>query len=170
MADIDVHLETYVEKSYSKLKEKQKQYNLPDSYCEEQIRKEVHDALQTFLYQVNSCVSCSGQTPFISISFGTSTTKFGRMIQEEYLKVHTDGLGIEHKTPVFPKVIFILDDGINMKEGDINYDIKQLALICSSKRIYPDFISGKLNKKVTGSTTTVVSPMGKHNTAHVKSL
>ena len=108
------------------------------------------------------------QAPFVSISLGLDTSKFGKMITEEYLKVHMDGLGEDHTTPVFPKVIFFLEDGVNMKQGDPNYDLKKLAIDCAVKRIYPDFISVPLNRKITGVTGTPVTSMGKQTTAHVK--
>ena len=167
-AHIDTGLKPYVEKSYNKLKQIQTQYNLPDSFTEDGIRKEVHDAMQTFLYQVNSLTTTNGQAPFVSISLGLDTSKFGKMITEEYLKVHMDGLGEDHTTPVFPKVIFFLEDGVNMKQGDPNYDLKKLAIDCAVKRIYPDFISVPLNRKITGVTGTPVTSMGKQTTAHVK--
>ncbi|BEH88366.1 anaerobic ribonucleoside-triphosphate reductase [Klebsiella phage phiKp_21] len=159
LAHIDKYLEPYVQMSWNKLLEKQKKYNLSTEFIEDELRKEVYDGCQTFLYQLNSTVSVSGQTPFISISLGLSTTKFGRLITEQYLKVHEKGLGKDGITPVFPKVIFFLEDGINANSTDPNYDLKQQALHCSSKRIYPDFVSVKLNKEITGSTTEAVTPM-----------
>lgn len=159
-AHIDSGLKKYVEKSYNKLKKKQLKYNLPDSYVDEELNKEVYDAMQTFMYQVSSLTTTNGQAPFVTISFGLDTSKFGRMITENYLKVHTEGLGEDHVTPVFPKVIFFLDDGVNLKEGDPNYDLKKLAIVCASKRIYPDFISVPINKRITGAKHTAVSSMG----------
>lgn len=160
IAHIDIGLEPYVQKSWDKLLEKQKKYGLSDDYIEAELEKEVYDGMQTFLYQTNSTVSTGSQTPFITISFGLGTSKFNRMISEQYLKVHERGLGSEGITPIFPKVVFFLEDGVNLKENDPNYDLKKLALQCSAKRIYPDFVSVPLNKKVTGSTTVAVTPMG----------
>lgn len=160
LSHIDIHLEPYVQKSYDKLKQKQRTFDLPDSYIEYSIEKEVHDALQTLLYQVNTLTSCNGQSPFISMTLGTSTTKFGRMITREYLKVHMKGLGEEGSTPIFPKVVYFLQEGNNMKKGDINYDLKLLAMECTSKRIYPDYVSVPKNFECTGSTSEPVSPMG----------
>lgn len=160
LAHIDYGLEPYVQKSYDKLKIQQKKYNLSDEFVEYSLNKEVHDAMQALLYQVNTITSSNGQTPFISITLGLNTSKFGKLITNEYLKVHENGLGIEKSTPVFPKVIFFLKDGVNLKENDPNYDLKQQAIKTASKRIYPDFISVDLNKKVTHSESIPVSPMG----------
>ena len=160
LAHIDVGLEPYVQKSWDKLLEKQKKYNLSDEFIEEELRKEVYDGCQTLLYQTNSMISTNGQAAFISLSLGLNTSKFGKLITEQYLKVHENGLGKDKITPVFPKVIFFLQDGINMNTNDSNYDLKQLAMRCASKRIYPDFVSVPLNHKVTGSGSTAVTPMG----------
>lgn len=116
--------------------------------------------MQALLYQVNSTTSCSGQTPFITLSLGLSTTRFGRLISKCYLEVHKKGLGKDETTPVFPKVLFFLEDGINMKPTDPNYDLKVLAMETAAKRIYPDFVSVPLNKLVTGSSTGDVTSMG----------
>lgn len=100
------------------------------------------------------------QTPFVTISLGLDTSEFGRMITRNYLKVHKAGLGKDHVTPVFPKVLFFLEEGVNLNPEDPNYDLKRLALECSADRIYPDFVSVPLNRKVTGSTEGNVTSMG----------
>lgn len=160
LAHIDFGLEPYVKKSYDKLKGLQKKYNTSDDFVEDLLKKEVYDAMQALLYQVNTITSSNGQTPFITITFGLNTSKFGKMITDSYLKVHEEGLGVEKSTPVFPKVVFFLEDGVNLKDGDPNYDLKEQAIKTAAKRIYPDFISVPLNKKVTQSKSTPVSPMG----------
>ncbi|AMM43706.1 anaerobic ribonucleoside reductase large subunit [Pectobacterium phage vB_PcaM_CBB] len=160
LAHIDFGLEPYVQKSYNKLLEQQKEFDLPDEYVEKTLQKEVYDAMQALLYQVNTITSSNGQTPFVTITMGLNTSKFGKMITDSYLKVHEKGLGVDGTTPVFPKVVFFLEDGVNMKEEDPNYDLKVQAMRTSAKRIYPDFVSVPLNKKVTGSTSIAVSPMG----------
>jgi ribonucleoside-triphosphate reductase len=160
LAHIDFGLEPYVQKSYEKLQELQKEFNLPDEYVEKSLQKEVYDAMQALLYQVNTITSSNGQTPFVTISMGLNQSKFGQMITQSYLKVHENGLGIDKSTPVFPKVVFFLEDGVNLKPTDPNYFLKEQAMITASKRIYPDFVSVPLNSKVTGSNTIAVSPMG----------
>lgn len=160
MAHIDKHLSKYVEMSHTKLKQKQEQYNLPDDYIDSELNKIVYDACQTLLYQWSTLTSCNGQTPFITISLGLDTSYYGRLITKNYLEVHMKGLGKDGLTPVFPKVIFFLQDGVNLKEGDPNYDLKLLAMECSAKRIYPDYISVPNNLKITGSSSTAVTSMG----------
>ena len=160
LAHIDYGLEPYVKKSHTRLLKEQVKYNLTDEYIMDSLKKEVYDAMQALLYQVNTITSSNGQTPFITISLGLNTSEYGRMITDAYLDVHYKGLGVDGHTPVFPKVVFFLNEGTNMSSTDINYDLKQKALVCASKRIYPDFVSVPLNKIVTGSNSLPVTPMG----------
>lgn len=156
---IDSGLKPYVEASYNKLKEEQKKWGLPEEWVEEKIEKEVYDAMQSILYQIQTLTTTNGQTPFQTLTFGLDTSKFGRMITRNYLKVHMAGVGKNKATPVFPKVVFMLEEGVNMNPEDPNYDLKKLAIECSTKRIYPDYVSVPKNKEITGVTTDPVSPM-----------
>jgi len=160
LSHIDTHLAPYVEMSYNKLVEKSNKGILNKEHIEHELDKEVYDAMQTFLYQVNSLTTTNGQAPFISISFGLDTSKFGKMITRNYLKVHREGVGKNKITPVFPKVIFFLQEGVNMNPTDPSYDLKRDAIDCSVERIYPDWISLPLNKKVTGAEESATTPMG----------
>lgn len=155
-AHIDAGLSQYVEASFDKIYVDVGNYDTAMKLVE----KQVYDAMQTLIYQVNTLMSVNGQSPFITISLGLDTSVFGRMITRNYLKVHKAGLGKDHVTPVFPKVIFFLEEGTNMTAGEPNYDLKQLAMECCAERIYPDFISVPLNKEVTGSTHGRVTSMG----------
>lgn len=136
-------------------------------WIKEKLEKEVYDAMQSLLYQINTLTTSNGQSPFITISLGLDTSYYGRMISEQYLKVHLEGIGENKATPVFPKVVFFLEDGVNLKEGDPNYDLKKLAIQCSTKRIYPDYISVPKNKEITGVSEQAlpVTPMGGRITA-----
>ena len=160
IAHMDIGLAKYVKASHQKLMLEREKYNLPHSWVTEKLEKEVYDAMQAFLYQVNTLTTTNGQSPFISISIGSGTGYCERLITKKYLEVHMAGLGKDKITPVFPKVIFMLEDGVSMRPGDINYDLKKLSIECSVQRIYPDYLSVPLNREVTGSTGTAVSPMG----------
>ena len=155
-AHIDAGLSQYVETSFNKIYADVGNYHTAMKLVE----KQVYDAMQTLIYQVNTLMSVNGQSPFITISLGLDTSVFGRMITRNYLLVHKAGLGKDHVTPVFPKVVFFLEEGVNMVAGEPNYDLKQLAMECCAERIYPDFISVPLNKEVTGSTDGRVTSMG----------
>lgn len=100
----------------------------------------VYDSMEGVEYALNT-VQGNGQTPFVTISFGLSMSWAGRVIQKAILKVRINGYGKQSKTPVFPKLVYMLKEGVNMRAGDPNYDVKRLALYCASKRIYPDFQS-----------------------------
>lgn len=158
---VDRYLAPYVEKTHKKNLAFCAEHGLSEDLAYEMTEKAVYDSMQTFLYQVNSLTNCNGQSPFVTISMGLDTSEFGRMITRNYLKIHKAGLGKDHVTPVFPKVLFFLEEGVNMKPGDPNYDLKRLALECCAERIYPDFVSVPLNRKVTGSTEGNVTSMGK---------
>lgn len=100
----------------------------------------VYDSMEGVEYALNT-VQGNGQTPFVTISFGLSTSWAGRVVQKAILKVRINGYGAQSKTPVFPKLVYMMKEGVNMRAGDPNYDVKRLALYCASKRIYPDFQS-----------------------------
>ena len=100
----------------------------------------VYDSMEGVEYALNT-VQGNGQTPFVTVSFGLSTSWAGRVVQKAILKVRINGYGAQSKTPVFPKLVYMLKEGVNMRTGDPNYDVKRLALYCASKRIYPDFQS-----------------------------
>jgi ribonucleoside-triphosphate reductase len=79
------------------------------------------------------------------------------LIQQSILKIRIAGLGKNSKTAIFPKLVFAIKDGVNHKPSDQNYDIKQLALKCASKRMYPEILNYDKVVEVTGSFKT---PMG----------
>ena len=162
IANIDQVLAKYVKMSYEKHLTKGIKYNIPDAvtYAEELTEKETYDAFQALEYEINSLFNSHSQSPFTTVSFGMGTSWEERLIQQSILKVRLEGLGEDKVTAIFPKLLFLIDDGLNFKQGDPNYDIKQLALECSAKRLYPDIISVKNNKLITGSSVPVAS-MGK---------
>ena len=126
-------------------------------FAKEKTKKDIYDAMQSLEYEINTLYSSQGQTPFTSLGFGLGTDEFEREIQKAILKVRIEGLGVEKRTAIFPKLIFILKDGVNLKANDKNYDIKKLALECATKRMYPDILMYDTLVKITGSCKT---PMG----------
>ena len=123
----------------------------------EDTKKEVFDTFQSLETEISSLFSGNGQTPFVTFNFGLSTGFWGREIQKGILQNRLIGLGEDHRTPVFPKLVFTLKDEINLKKTDPNYDIKRLAVECSAKRIYPDILSYEKVMEIYGF---FVSPMG----------
>ncbi|MHB0943413.1 anaerobic ribonucleoside-triphosphate reductase [Paenibacillus sp. ALE1] len=120
-------------------------------YAIELTQKETLDAFQSLEYEINTLVSANGQTPFSTFGFGRGTSWEERQIQISILKNRIRGLGKEGRSPVFPKLIFALEEGVNLKPKDPNYDIKQLAVKCTTLRMYPDILSVPKVKEVTGS-------------------
>ena len=120
-------------------------------------RKAIYDAMQTMEYQINSNRVSNGQTPFVTVGFGLGTDWFAREIQRAIFLNRIRGLGSEHHTAIFPKLVFTIKHGVNADPGDPNYDLKQLALECATKRMYPDVIFYENIVKITGSFK---APMG----------
>lgn len=108
-------------------------------------------------YQINSNRVSNGQTPFVTIGFGLGTDWFSREIQRAILLNRIRGLGKEHHTAIFPKLVFTIKHGVNADPGDPNYDLKQLALESATKRMYPDVVFYENIVKITGSFK---APMG----------
>ena len=126
-------------------------------FAKEKTQKDIYDAMQSLEYEINTLYTSQGQTPFTSVGFGLGSNWFEREIQKSILKIRIKGLGKEQRTAIFPKLIFTLKKDLNMKPEDPNYDIKQLALECSTKRIYPDILSYDKINELTGSFK---APMG----------
>jgi len=156
---IDEILAPFVTASYNKHLKTANEWQIPDAegYANARTEKECYDAFQSLEYEVNTLHTANGQTPFVTFGFGLGTSRESRMIQQAILRNRIAGLGKNHKTAVFPKLVFAIKKGLNHQYGDPNYDIKQLALECASKRMYPDILNYDQVVKVTGSFKT---PMG----------
>ncbi|MEK0307092.1 anaerobic ribonucleoside-triphosphate reductase [Bifidobacterium favimelis] len=126
-------------------------------YAKILTRKNIYDAMQTMEYQINSNRVSNGQTPFVTVGFGLGTSWFSREIQRAIFLIRIRGLGKDRHTAIFPKLVFTIKHGLNADEGDPNYDMKQLALECSTKRMYPDVVFYENLVKITGSFK---APMG----------
>lgn len=121
-----------------------KEYYLIDSkayqYAVDMTRKEIYQAAEGMYHNLNTLQSRSGnQLPFTSINYGTCTEPEGRMVTKAILDVSIKGIGKLHKTSIFPCGIFQCMKGVNRKPGDPNYDLFQLALKSTAKRLYPNY-------------------------------
>ena len=104
-----------------------------------QTRKDTHQAMEGFIHNLNTMHSRAGaQTPFSSINYGMDTTPEGRMVMKNIMLATEAGLG-NGETPIFPIQIFRVKDGVNYNPGEPNYDLFQLAIRCSAKRLFPNF-------------------------------
>ena len=109
-------------------------------YAIDMTEKEIHQAVEGLYHNLNTLQSRSGnQLPFTSINYGTCTLLEGRMFTKALLDVSIEGLGRLHKTSIFPCGIFQYMKGVNDKPGTPNYDLYQLALQSTAKRLYPNY-------------------------------
>ncbi|HEN6081445.1 TPA: anaerobic ribonucleoside-triphosphate reductase, partial [Streptococcus agalactiae] len=157
---IDEFLAPYAQLNYQKHLKDAKEWVIEDKqedYARAKTQKDIYDAMQSLEYEINTLFTSNGQTPFTSLGFGLGTNWFEREIQKAILKIRIQGLGSEHRTAIFPKLIFTLKKGLNLEENSPNYDIKQLALECATKRMYPDVLS---YDKIIDLTGSFKAPMG----------
>ncbi len=169
---VDVsHLGKYLRKSYDKFKRKlNEQYKgkLADEMIEDiakqQLKAELSAGVQTIQYQINTLMTTNGQSPFVTLFLNLDKDdeyiEENAMIIEEILKQRYQGIKNEkgvYVTPAFPKLIYVLDEHNCLKGGKYDY-LTELAVKCSAKRLYPDYISAKkMRENYEGN---VFSPMG----------
>ncbi|MBE5989085.1 MAG: anaerobic ribonucleoside-triphosphate reductase [Paenibacillaceae bacterium] len=150
------HLGKYLRKSSNKF-HKQIKEEFGDSVSEEMIEKmasirlrdELKSGVQTIQYQINTLMTTNGQAPFVTLFLCLDDQdeyiNENAMIVEEVLRQRLEGIKNEsgvYVTPAFPKLIYVLDENNCLKGGRYDY-ITKLAVQCSSKRMYPDYISAK---------------------------
>lgn len=101
--------------------------------------KATFQAMEAFVHNLNTMNSRAGaQVPFSSVNYGTDTSVEARMVIRNLLNATMDGLG-NGETPIFPVQIFKVKEGINYNPGDPNYDLFQMAIRTSAKRLFPNF-------------------------------
>ncbi|BDZ31876.1 anaerobic ribonucleoside-triphosphate reductase [Lactiplantibacillus sp. WILCCON 0030] len=157
---VDQLLAPYAEINYQKHladAEKWVAVDKRQAYAQTKTKKDIYDAMQALEYEINTLYSSQGQTPFTTVNFGLGTGWIEREIQRAILQIRIKGLGKERRTAIFPKLIFTIKRGLNLAPDDPNYDIKTLAIECSTKRMYPDLLMYDKIKSLTGSFKT---PMG----------
>ena len=109
-------------------------------YALDMTERETQQAVEGMYHNLNTLQSRSGnQLPFTSINYGTCTLPEGRMVIRALLQGSIKGVGKLHKTPIFPCGIFQYMKGVNDKPGTPNYDLFQLALESTAKRLYPNY-------------------------------
>lgn len=150
---IDEILEPYANMNYIKYLDDGVKFNIPNAehYAKEKTIKDIYDSMQSLEYEINTLYTSNGQTPFTTIGFGLGRSWLAREIQKAILNVRLKGLGEDKKTAIFPKLLFTIKEGLNIKPEDPNYDIKRLALKCSSERMYPDVLNYDTIVRLTGS-------------------
>ena len=98
-----------------------------------------YQAMEALIHNLTTMHSRAGaQTPFSSINYGMDTSPEGRMVMKNIMLATEAGLG-NGETPIFPIQIFRVKEGVNYNPGEPNYDLFQLAMRCSAKRLFPNF-------------------------------
>lgn len=179
LQDLDIHLGKYVLGSFKKYLEDavedlggvvddlyiapipihpenivlQRMFNKEVEIAKRKTEREVYRAAKLLSYQLNTLQIRGESSPFVTISYGLSTTWEGRLIQKCILQERMDEFdksGVQE----FPKHMMVIKEGINLNEDDINYDIFKSALKTSAKTCYPDYIFPDNQELHTGGSAT----------------
>ena len=164
------HLGKYLRMTYEKYIRKTRETapELDDATVEKlahaRTMDELKSGVQTIQYQINTLMTTNGQSPFVTLFLNLQEDdpylKENAMIVEEVLRQRLEGIKNEkgvYITPAFPKLVYVLDEHNCLKGGKYDY-ITELAVKCSAKRMYPDYISAKkMRENYEGN---VFSPMG----------
>jgi anaerobic ribonucleoside-triphosphate reductase len=170
------HLGKYLRKTYDKYYKKYYNHFLEEGKSEKEAEALAKDfakmikeedlvaGIQTVQYQINTLMTTNGQSPFVTLFMhiveGDEYEKEVAEIIEEILKQRIQGIKNSeghYITPAFPKLIYVLDECNNLSGGKYDY-ITKLAVKCSAKRLYPDYISAKKMREIYEGN--VFSPMG----------
>lgn len=165
------HLGRYLRRSHDKFRrniERECAGQVPaeiiDKLVSERLNEELKSGVQTIQYQINTLMTTNGQSPFVTLFLylrdDDPYIEENAMIIEEILRQRLEGIknaqGV-YITPAFPKLVYVLDENNCLKGGKYDY-ITDLAVRCSAKRMYPDYISAKKMKE--NYEGNVFSPMG----------
>ena len=140
----DKYKKRYVEKFGDSISEE-----VLEQFIAERLKDELKSGVQTIQYQINTLMTTNGQSPFVTLFLNLDKDdeyiEENAMIIEEVLRQRLEGIKNEkgvYVTPAFPKLIYVLDEHNCLKGGKYDY-ITKLAVQCSAKRLYPDYISAK---------------------------
>lgn len=166
-----IHLGKYLRKSKEKFKKEiieelgdDFDKKIVDKLVTKRLKMELRAGVQTIQYQINTLMTTNGQAPFVTLFLHIDPNdeyiEENAMIIEEVLRQRLQGIknsaGV-YVTPAFPKLVYVLDECNNLTGGKYDY-LTKLAVECSAKRMYPDYISAKkMRENYEGN---VFSPMG----------
>lgn len=124
-----------------------------ERFIDDRLRDELRSGVQTIQYQINTLMTTNGQSPFVTLFLNLDKDdpyiEENAMIIEEILKQRIEGIKNEkgvYVTPAFPKLIYVLDEHNCLKGGKYDY-LTRLAVKCSAKRMYPDYVSAKMMRE-----------------------
>lgn len=154
------HLAPFVRESYFRYKKKYRERGHSEEevirYAQQDLEKEISDAVQTFNYQINSMTTTNGQSPFVTVFMYISEDAEYRqetaMIIREFLNQRIQGMknrSGQWVTQAFPKLIYTLDED-NIYEDSEYYWLTELAAKSTAKRMNPDYVSAKVMKRFKG--------------------
>lgn len=165
---VDLLLEPFAEKSYEKYYRRYIDMGLTariaDREAMKDIQKDFDQGFQGWEYKFNTVASSRGDYPFITMTFGTGTGKFAKIASITMLNVRRKGQGKKNcKKPVlFPKLVFLYDENLHGAGKELE-DVFEAGILCSSKSMYPDWLSltgegyvAEIYKKYSA----IISPMG----------
>ena len=174
LPEIDTVLVKYAEKSYNMYYEEAKDLmsgdevndtdKLAHEYAMKKVQKDFEQGFQGWEYKFNTVGSSRGDYPFITVTSGLETNKFGIMCNKAMYKVRMNGQGKKgNKKPVlFPKIVFLYDKELH-GEGGVLREVYDAGIACSQRAMYPDWLSmsgegyiANMYKKYK----KVISPMG----------
>jgi len=166
-----IHLGKYLRKSYEKYKKifedrfaGKVDAETLEALIQERLEDELKSGVQTMQYQINTLMTTNGQSPFVTLFLHLDPNdeyiEENARIIVEVLRQRLEGIKNEvgvYVTPAFPKLVYVLDECNNLTGGKYDY-ITEMAVKCSAKRMYPDYISAKkMRENYEGN---VFSPMG----------
>lgn len=143
---VEMILEPYAEKSYTKYYNKYMSYNIDEEKCKtmavNDVERDFEQGFQGWEYKFNSVSSSRGDYPFITVTAGTGTGRFAKMCSKAMFRVRMGGQGKKgHKKPVlFPKLVFLYDEKLHGKGCPLE-DVFDAGIECSIRAMYPDWLS-----------------------------
>ena len=155
ISEIDKLLVPYAEKSFEKYK---KEYfsilsdnnvqidsnanQKAEEYALKKVTRDFEQGWQGLEMKLNSVGSSRGDYPFTAVSFGLGEDKFATLCTSVAMKVRKKGQGakgFEHPV-LFPKLSFLYDENLHGEGKKLEWLFLE-AIDCSSKSMYPDYIS-----------------------------
>lgn len=117
------------------------------------LKDELKAGVQTIQYQINTLMTTNGQAPFVTLFLhldpNDEYVEEVAMIIEEILRQRIEGIknaNGKYVTPAFPKLIYVLDEHNCLEGGKYDY-LTEIAVDCTIKRMYPDYISAKIMRE-----------------------
>lgn len=143
---VDLLLEPYAQRSYDLFMVKYRRLGLPEDDCEREtmadLLNDFEQGFQGWEYKFNTVASSRGDYPFITMTIGTGTGRFAKLASITMLNVRRRGQGKkgQKKPTLFPKIVFLYDEALHGPGAPLE-DVFEAGILCSSKAMYPDWLS-----------------------------